>query len=82
MNQWDKDNLYFIMNASDEEFREWMDQATQDDINYALQLIAEGKRERYERQKFLEGIAEWEHYPEVVDFTEANNVLNKFMMEK
>jgi len=27
MNEWDRDNLEFIMNTTDESFNEWLDQA-------------------------------------------------------
>ena len=45
MNEWDKDNLNFIMNASEEGFDEWLEQADNDDIDYALELIRMAKAE-------------------------------------
>jgi hypothetical protein len=45
MNEWDRDNLDFIMNISEEGFDEWLDQADNDDIDYALGLIRMAKSE-------------------------------------
>ena len=45
MNDWDKDNLEFILYANSQEFEEWMQQANRDDIDYALQLIQLHKTE-------------------------------------
>ena len=38
MNEWDRDNLEFIKGCDSGEFDDWMDQATNDDIEYALEL--------------------------------------------
>jgi hypothetical protein len=75
MNDWDFDNLMFLLNATPEEYDEWLAQASQDDIDYALSLIKQRRRELLDRQA-----AEWEHYPETDDFTEANEVLKKFRL--
>jgi len=45
MNEWDRDNLEFIMNTTNESFDEWLDQADNDDIAYALELIRMAKAE-------------------------------------
>ena len=45
MNDWDRDNLHFILNTTDESFEEWLDQADNDDIDYALGLIRNAKAE-------------------------------------
>jgi hypothetical protein len=82
MNDWDRDNLEFIMNSSEDEFQEWMKQATQDDINYALELVAQGREELYRKKVLYKGLQEWEHYEEVKDFTEAQKVLDKFKLKK
>ena len=79
MNDWDKDNLMFIMKSDYQTFKAWMEQATDDDINYALQLIAEFKKE----QAIMSMSAKAKvgaHYPEVTDFTQAKQVLEKFRL--
>lgn len=45
MNDWDRDNLNFIMNISEDGFDEWLEQADNDDIDYALSLIRIAKSE-------------------------------------
>ena len=45
MNEWDRDNLDFILNTTDESFEEWLDQADDSDIDYALKLIRIAKAE-------------------------------------
>jgi hypothetical protein len=55
MNDWDKDNLEFILYANSQEFEEWMQQANRDDIDYALQLIQLHKTElKVAEMEFLE----------------------------
>ena len=41
MSQRDKENLVFLMNLSPAGLREWFTQASDDDINYAEELIAQ-----------------------------------------
>jgi hypothetical protein len=41
MSQHDKDNLIFLMSLSIEGLRNWFTQASDDDINYAEELIAQ-----------------------------------------
>ena len=41
MNTRDKDNLIFLMSLSTEGLRAWFEQASDDDINYAEELIAQ-----------------------------------------
>jgi hypothetical protein len=50
MNEWDRDNLSFIMSCSDEEFKAWFEQATEDDIAYALELIKQSRCELLEQE--------------------------------
>ena len=41
MSQHDKDNLVFLMSLSPAGLRNWFTQASDDDINYAEELIAQ-----------------------------------------
>jgi hypothetical protein len=69
MNEWDKDNLNFIMNASEEGFDEWLEQADNDDIDYALELIRMAKAELM--------VQEMEMTDTVSNFTEANQLIER-----
>lgn len=79
MNGWDKDNLMFILRSDYETFDAWMKQATNDDVKYALELIAEYKKEKALQIRAMKQ-AEASHYPEVSDFTQAKQVLEKFRL--
>lgn len=73
MNAWDRDNLNFILNTSDEAFSEWMLQADEDDIDYALELISK-HREEISLKEFLLTSDNLE----ISDVTEAQLILKKF----
>ena len=69
MNEHDRGNLNFILHASQQAFDEWADGATSDDLRYALELIAQHKRELMDMEMAL--------FDEVNDFTEANEIINR-----
>jgi hypothetical protein len=69
MNEWDKDNLEFIMNTTDESFDEWLDQADNDDIAYALELIRMAKAELM--------VQEMEFTDEISNFSEASQLIDR-----
>ena len=69
MNEWDRDNLEFIMNCSEEGFDEWLDQADNDDINYALYLIRLAKTEMM--------VQEMELTDDISNFAEANKLIER-----
>jgi len=72
MNDHDRDNLNFLLTVSQEVFEDWFDQADQDDVDYALELLAKRKAELT--------LQELEFSDVVKDTTEANQVLRKFML--
>ena len=72
MNEWDRDNLNFILNTGENEFANWMLQADADDINYALELIDTHRMELNIKQSLLRETGE------DIDITQAKQVLNKF----
>jgi len=39
-NQWDRDNLNFLLNTNDECLKDWHAQADTDDLAYAQELLA------------------------------------------
>ena len=45
MNNWDRDNLNFLMNASKETLEEWHHYADADDYKYALELLQAARTE-------------------------------------
>jgi hypothetical protein len=69
MNEWDRDNLDFIMNCSEDGFDEWLDQADNDDINYALSLIRLAKTEMM--------VQEMELTDDISNFSEANKLIER-----
>ena len=73
MNNWDRDNLNFILNTTDEAFSDWMLQADSDDIDYALELISKHREEIYLKKYLLKC-----DNVEILDTKEASTVLQKF----
>ena len=69
MNDWDRNNLNFILTSMDDAFDRWMVQASTDDVEYALELIAKHKRELANIEEKL--------FDDVTDFTEANIIINR-----
>ena len=69
MNEWDRDNLEFIMNTTDESFDEWLDQADNDDIAYALELIRMAKAELM--------VQELEFTDDISNFSEASQLIDR-----
>lgn len=72
MNDWDRDNLSFLMNASKETLRDWAKTADEDDWRYAMELFAMANAEL--------DVKLAEQFDDVEDLTEANAVLAKIMV--
>ena len=73
MNEWDRNNLYFILYSDDEKLNDFYSWATTDDIEYALILIRTARTEL--------DIAELELLDERTKengLTEARQVLSKY----
>jgi hypothetical protein len=70
MNQWDMDNLTWIRSAPEEEFQEWMKQASDDDIRYALELLAMARKQMTDEMTYLNDY-------EIVDFTDAKALIGR-----
>jgi len=45
MKKYDRDNLKFLMTCPEKDFDSWMNEATSDDVSYALELIRQAKSE-------------------------------------
>ncbi len=50
MNQHDRDNLDFLLNATPEVIQDWYQQMSDDDIQYAFELLEMAKEELIEQQ--------------------------------
>jgi hypothetical protein len=80
MNQWDRDNLEFLMNSSPEVLKDFLSQADEDDIRYVMELI------NVARTNFSEIVINSMEYGESADrndteFPIAIEVLSKFMLK-
>ena len=69
MNDFDRNNLKFIMSMPQKAFEAWVATITEDEVEYALDLIAQAR---------LEVDAKFSDI--VLDFTEARGVLGKFTL--
>ena len=69
MTERDRDNLNFLLTVSPKVFQNWLDQADDDDVEYALELIHHAKMEMI--------IAELERRDEVEDVSLARKELDR-----
>ena len=79
MNDWDRDNLEFLMSIGQEEFQAWMDQADQEDIAYAMELIRQARTENMVQQMELEDSMQF--YEKKNDFPDAKIVIERIKNE-
>lgn len=72
MNDWDRNNLHFLLDSDEETLNDFYSWATADDLEYALKLIREAKSEL--------DVAEVELLDETAEteLTEARAVLSKY----
>jgi len=73
MNQWDRDNLVFFLTIDPATLREWYDQATVVDKDYASTLLSQYSQELDARAAMAEDT--------VKDLTTAKTVLQKFRLK-
>lgn len=74
MNNWDKGNLDFILNSTDEDMEDFLSWASDEDLRYALELIHAAKAELVMQEiEMLE--AEIDD-----DFSQAQLVLERFRL--
>lgn len=81
MNEWDRDNLNFIMACSDEDFKAWFDQATEDDITYALELIVKSRGELLEQEFEVHNRESERIRLKHGKYPEASAILSKFLLK-
>lgn len=75
MDKWDRDNLNFLLSVDEDTFDEFMAQSSEDDIQYAIELIQTHKAELLTRQMELE-----DALVEETGLDEARSVLNRFRL--
>jgi acylphosphatase len=74
MNNWDKGNLNFILNSTDEDMEDFLSWASDEDLRYALELIQLAKAEL--EVKEIEMLDEEANG----DFSQAQAVLERFRL--
>jgi hypothetical protein len=70
MNQHDRNNLEFIMRADSDTLRDWMDQLTEDELDYASELLDQYGEELALRTAMLSE-------PAGNEYPEAMNLINR-----
>jgi len=76
MNDWDKNNLEFLLSLKTEkDWLDWFEATDEDDHVYAMELIKRAQSELVVKK--LELI---ESVDEIEEYAEAQNVLKKFML--
>jgi len=73
-NEWDRDNLNFLLNTKGEDFEAWWAQSDEDDRVYAQELLDAYSRELQLRSKELDIEAS------LGEMSEAKAVLQKFAL--
>ena len=77
-NQWDRDNLEFLLNTKGDDFKAWHAQADADDLAYAQELMDAYSLELRLRAQELE----IECNIDLKGTHEADQVINKFRLTK
>jgi hypothetical protein len=77
MNDWDKNNLNYLMSLSEEEFDEFMAIMPDDDIEYAIELIQTRQAENLVELEELRDIVFKENG---MDLSQAQSVLARFRL--
>jgi len=75
-NDWDRDNLNFLLNTKGDDFKAWFAQADEDDKAYAQELMDAYSRELQLKAYELAIEAEMS-----LEYVEANQVLDKFRLK-
>jgi hypothetical protein len=77
MNDWDKDNLNFLMTISPELLKDFLQVMNGDDVAYAMELLRTAKAEiLVESMEYEESYNQHDE-----EFSEASAVLNKFTLK-
>ncbi len=90
MNERDKENLEFLLTASPETIKDWFNQMSSDDHDYAVELMDIYEQELNKKAKEIDlkiSLYENERLELQLEelnenYTEANNFLDKFKLKK
>lgn len=78
MNEWDRNNLHFILDSDEETLEDFYSWATEDDLAYALSLVREAKTELLIQEADI--LDELLTTATVADVADANAVLKQFQL--
>ena len=79
-NEWDRDNLEFLLNTKGDEFKAWFAQADEDDKVYAQELMDAYSRELLLRSQELEVEALLQKNNN--NYPDASMVIDRFRLTK
>jgi hypothetical protein len=72
MNDWDRNNLDFLLKSDDQTFTQFLEESSEEDLAYALELIAKARIENeFETTAMLD---------DVEDTTQAQEILARFRL--
>ena len=76
MNDWDKNNLEFLLSMkTEQDWLDWFEATDEDDHIYAMELI-----KRAQAELVVKAMEIAEDFGELDEYAEANAVLKKFML--
>jgi hypothetical protein len=78
MNEWDRNNLHFILDSDEETLEDFYSWATEDDLAYALSLVRQAKTELLLQEADI--LDELLTAATAADVVDASAVLRKFQL--
>ena len=78
MNEWDRNNLHFILDSDEETLEDFYSWATEDDLAYALSLVREAKTELLIQEADI--LDELLTAATAADVSDANRMLKQFQL--
>jgi hypothetical protein len=78
MNEWDRNNLHFILDSDEETLEDFYSWATEDDLAYALSLVREAKTELLIQEADI--LDELLTTATADDVSEASTMLKRFQL--
>jgi len=78
MNEWDRNNLHFILDSDEATLEDFYSWATEDDLAYALSLVREAKTELLIQEADI--LDELLTAATAADVSDANRMLKQFQL--
>jgi hypothetical protein len=78
MNEWDRNNLHFILDSDEATLEDFYSWATEDDLAYALSLVREAKTELLIQEADI--LDELLTTATAADVADANRMLKQFQL--